>query len=429
MASAFSPLSPVSAAARNCARSAACGCADVDGGQQCAAAEFSATQPAAPPADQIQYTQAAASPAAPVARFIPVTPDAAGAPAPFDMVCKVGARLQLGREMPESDVPTRVVFLTKRSNVGISRKQCVLSFNGTSVVLEELHESMPIYINGALLNSRSILTSIILSHNDELGFGGELGSKQPTAETVLIRADLSDLGVPSRMAPPPLKPPPPSGSADAGVDAAASVGEKRGRGERGGRGRKKQARVDGADIIEPTAATTSVSAEDVVRQERAAIVSRLSGEPKRYALRALEQIGIARARLLETIEEASGGGDAEAFDALARTLRGASGSMRGLAEDVEHAGRAVQRDDELADARHAQHDARQGQHGSAATHGERHVHIASSGGKGSGGKGGGGKGNGGKGNGGKGGGGKGGSGKGGGKGGWRSGGKGGRGRY
>ena len=60
MASAFSPLSPVSAAARNCARSAACGCAYVDGGQQqCAAAEFSATQPAAPPADQIQYTQAA----------------------------------------------------------------------------------------------------------------------------------------------------------------------------------------------------------------------------------------------------------------------------------------------------------------------------------------------------------------------------------
>ena len=60
MASAFSPLSPVSSAARNCARSAACGCAYVDGGQQqCAAAEFSATQPAAPPADQIQYTQAA----------------------------------------------------------------------------------------------------------------------------------------------------------------------------------------------------------------------------------------------------------------------------------------------------------------------------------------------------------------------------------
>ena len=101
MASAISPLSPTSAAARNYAHCDA----DVDGGQQhCAAAEFSATHPAAPPADQIQYTQAAASPAAPVARFILVTPDAAGAPAPFDMVCKVGARLQLGREICRSGV-------------------------------------------------------------------------------------------------------------------------------------------------------------------------------------------------------------------------------------------------------------------------------------------------------------------------------------
>ena len=56
-----------------------------------------------------------------------------------------------------------------------------------------------------------------------------------------------------------------------------------------------------------------------MRQERAAIVSELSGELKRYALRALEQIGIARARLLETIEEASGGDVVEGLDALART--------------------------------------------------------------------------------------------------------------
>ena len=430
MASAFSPLSPTSAAARICARAAACGDADVD---------FCASQAVAAP-DVFQCSQPAAPAATPVARFVQVADAAvaAGAVAPFELCCSAGAQLQLGRVVPESALPIgmTVIFLTPRHDIGISRNQGVLRFDGKSIVLEPIkREGFPTFLNGVLVD-----TPQSLAHSDVLGFGG-VGST-PSADTVLVRADLAALGVPSRMAPPPPKPPPPSGSEeteDAGVEAAAPVGEKRGRGERGGRGRKKQARVDGADIIEPTPATTSVSAEDVVRQERAAIVSRLSGELKRYSLRALEQIGIARARLLETIEEASGGDDAErieALNALARTLRGVSGSTRGLAEDVEHAAQRIGRDCELARERHTQHDARQGERGSAATHGEQHAHIASSGGKGGSDKGGGGKGRGsGKGGSGKGCGSKGGDGKGSGKGGGKgkggrhSVGKGGRGRY
>lgn len=157
------------------------------------------------------------------------------------------------------------------------------------------------------------------------------------------------------------------------------------------------------------------------------MVEGLSGEPRRFALLAFEQVANARGRLRDAVEDGRGGDAQATLCALGRVVRGASGWLRGLADDMERAAQRIGCDRELARELHTQHDARQGQHGSAATHGERHVHIESSGGKSGGGKGrGGGKGGSGKGCGGKGGDGKGG-GKG--KGGRRSVGKGGRGRY
>ena len=295
---------------------AACGDADVD---------FCASQAVAAP-DIFQCSQPAAPAATPVARFVPVADaadaaDAAGAVAPFELCCSAGAQLQLGRVVPESALPigVTVIFLTPRHDIGISRNQGVLRFDGKSIVLEPIkRERFPTFLNGVLVD-----TPQSLAHSDVLGFGNRWWHALCRYGALACRPRgpwrAFAHGTAASQRP---KPPPPSGSeetAPVGVDAAAPVGEKRGRGERGGRGRKKQARVDGADIIEPTAATTSVSAEDVVKQERAAIISELSGELKRYALRALEQIGIARARLLETIEEASGGDVVEGLDALART--------------------------------------------------------------------------------------------------------------
>ena len=422
MASAFSPLSPTSAAARNYARAAVSGDADVD---------FCASQAVAAP-DVFQCSQPAAPAATPVARFVQVADAAvaAGAVAPFELCCSAGAQLQLGRVVPESALPIgmTVIFLTPRHDIGISRNQGVLRFDGKSIVLEPIkREGFPTFLNGVLVD-----TPQSLAHSDVLGFGG-VGST-PSADTVLVRADLAALGVPSRMAPPPPKPPP-SAAASAGVEAAdgrmdteAAVGAKRGRGERGGLGRKKQSCIDGAAApsAEPTAATI-VSAEDAVRQERAAMVEGLSGEPRRFALLAFEQVANARGRLRDAVEDGRGGDAQATLCALGRVVRGASGWLRGLADDMERAAQRIGCDRELARELHTQHDARQGQHGSAATHGERHVHIESSGGKSGGGKGR----RGGKGGSGKGCGGKGGDGKGGGKGkgGRRSVGKGGRGRY
>ena len=166
------------------------------------------------------------------------------------------------------------------------------------------------------------------------------------------------------------------------------------------------------------------------------MVEGLSGEPRRFALLAFEQVANARGRLRDAVEDGRGGDAQATLCALGRVVRGASGWLRGLADDIERAEQRIGCDRELARELHTQHDARQGQHGSAATHGEQHAHIASSGGKGGSDKGGGGKGRGsGKGGSGKGCGSKGGDGKGSGKGGGKgkggrhSVGKGGRGRY
>jgi hypothetical protein len=156
--------------------------------------------------------------------------------------------------------------------------------------------------------------------------------------------------------------------AQAGPSGGEPLGEQRERGERGGRNRKRTR--DGDAAAEPiSAAASAVSAEEAVRQERAALVAGLSGEPKRYALRILEHLANARSRLLDTVEESRGNNSAEAtLGSLERVTRSASGWLRALADDIEHAERALRRDRELADAKHARHDSRQGQHGSAATH-------------------------------------------------------------
>jgi hypothetical protein len=183
-----------------------------------------------------------------------------------------------------------------------------------------------------------------------------------------------------------------NGGDDAGGEEAA-VGEKRARGERGGR-LSKQARTDAdqgdaagpQDAAAHRAAPPTASAEDAVRQERAALVNGLRGEPKRFALRALEQLSNARGRLLDAIEEGRGSSNEEAtLDALECVARGSAGWLRGLADDIERTTQAIRRHGELSNARHEKHDARQGRHGSAAVHMQRVVRIVTDGGRGSGG--------------------------------------------
>ena len=57
--------------------------------------------------------------------------DADGAPAPFSLACSVGAKLQLGRVVPEHALPidVEVAFLTARHDIGISRNHGALRFN------------------------------------------------------------------------------------------------------------------------------------------------------------------------------------------------------------------------------------------------------------------------------------------------------------
>ena len=386
--------------------------------------DFPCSQPAAP------------APAPPIARFTPVPADAVDAAAPIELHCSAGARVQLGREVPAHALPAdvSVAFLTSRHDIGMSRDQDTLRFDGAGIVLEPLKRAgFPTYLNGALIDEAT--TSVVLAHGDLMGFGG--AGPTPSADTVSFRADLSALGVPSRMAPPPpvQSRPQSVAAANSGERADdAAVGAKRARGERGGHGRNaKQPRPTedappSATSLPPAPAATT-TAEDAVRLERVALVEGLHGDPKRFALRMLEQLANARGRLLDAIDEARSEQDpAASLDALERVARGPSGWLSNLADDVEHTARRIRRDRDLARERHAQHDARQGQHGSAAVHGQRVVHIEAGSSKGGGGKGGGGRGGGGKGSGGKGGGGKGRGGKGRSKGGGWAGGKGGRGR-
>ena len=172
-------------------------------------------------------------------------------------------------------------------------------------------------------------------------------------------------------------------------------GAKRERGERGGRKRKKkpgekQARNEMAagSTSGSTITATFALTQDAALREHAASVAGLSGEPKRHALRALELMSDTRARLLLAIEGASGRDEAEAFDSIAYVMRSAAGALQRRAGCIEQAKSDTLYRRERADVRHAQHDARQGQRGSAATHAG---HASSSGDAGCGGKGGGGK--------------------------------------
>jgi hypothetical protein len=113
---------------------------------------------------------------------------------------------------------------------------------------------------------------------------------------------------------------------------SSASGAKRERGERGGRRRKKksgekQACNEGAagSISGLATTATSASTQDAALREHEASVAGLSGELKRHALRALEQMRSTRARLLHAIEGASGCGDAEGLEAIARVMRGAAG--------------------------------------------------------------------------------------------------------
>ena len=320
-----------------------------------------------------------------------------------------------------------VAFLTKKSDIGISRNQGTLRFDGAGILLEPLKRAgFPTFLNGVLVDQAT--TSIVLAHGDLLGFGG--AGSIPSDVTVTVRADLAELGVPPRVSDADRMPPPPA-RAPAAVGAAAAqgegtdevtAGEKRARGERGG-SKSKKARLAADDAGGGASAPTTAAPVDAVYAQNAALVEPLKGEAKRWARRMLEQLDTARGRLLGAIDD--GAADpAVALDALGRVARGCSGALRDLADDIDRADKRARVDTERADARHAQHDQRQGRNGPAASHaGDRHVWFA--GGKGGGGKGGGGKG----GHGGKGGGGKGGrhggegggrGGKGGGRGGGRS---------
>ena len=98
-----------------------------------------------------------------------------------------------------------VAFLTSRPDsnvapVGIASNHGILRSHGESIMLEPIErKGFPTFLNGALVDAPQSL-----AHNDVLGFGG--AGSVPYAPTVLIRADLSELGVPPRMVPLPPKP-------------------------------------------------------------------------------------------------------------------------------------------------------------------------------------------------------------------------------
>ena len=101
-------------------------------------------------------------------------------------------------------------------------------------------------------------------------------------------------------------------------------------------------------------------------------------------------MGASRSRLLDLIDDIRDEGMAQphALDSLERVARGSAGRLHDIADDLERTLRRMRLDSESAGARHAQHDARQGHHGSAAVHGSSN--SGGGGGRGGGGWGGGG---------------------------------------
>jgi hypothetical protein len=275
--------------------------------------------------------------------------------------------------------------------VSLSRKHASLEFcDGRGIVLSHLDTS-PTFCNGELVS-----TSVVLAHGDEIGLGGAT-TRGPTFETVVFRANLSALGTlrlsdADRMPPPPARAPVAVGAetavaaaataeaTEASAGGATAAGDKRERGERGGKHSKK-ARLAAGDGAGGDA-LTSLPAEDAVHAQHSALVEPLKGDAKRYARRMLEQLGIARSRLLSAIDDAASD-PSTALEGLGRVAHGCSGALRDVADEIDRSHRRARVDAERADARHVQHDARQGSNGPAASH---------AGGKGGGGKGGGSKG-------------------------------------
>ena len=346
----------------------------------------------------------------------------------FELIAMHGASVRFGRRLAtagSSSDDSLIIFLTERSDLGISRTNGHVEFDeARGVILHRLvREGFPTFHQGKLM----VAESIQLAHNDTIGFGSS-DPAVPSEETVTYRADLSKLGplaLPDSLRMPP--PPPLFSRAHAGEAAAAAAAEdppevegggdegaeagaKRGRGERGGRSQRKKPRDGGEEESTPL-----VSAEDAARRERARQLAGLSGETKRYAQRLLEQFGASRSRLLDLIDDVREEGMAQphALDSLERVARGSAGRLRDIADDLERTLRRIRLDSERDGARHAQHDARQGHHGPAAVHsssnsggggggrgaGKSSWGSGKGGSKGGGGKGGGGKGSGGKGSG------------------------------
>ena len=100
--------------------------------------DFCASQAAAV-SDDFPSSQPAAAAPVPVARFT-LLPAGNADSAPFQLRCSASATLQLGREVPEHALPADVpvAFLTPRHDIGISRNQGMLRFDGTGIVLDPI---------------------------------------------------------------------------------------------------------------------------------------------------------------------------------------------------------------------------------------------------------------------------------------------------
>jgi len=319
---------------------------------------------------------------------------------PVSIQLEPGDRLSFGRRPPSAEAGADVI-ITTRSDLGISRANGSIEYSSDrGVVLHRLdRDGFPTFRNGILLADAS--TTIV--HGDSIGFGST-DAAAPSVETITYTADLPALGSlgqsdAARMPPPSVLPSRPASAASltdapaaeaGGDEAAAESGRERG--ERGGRNRNgKRAREDDPGDGGGGASSAAASAEDVLRSERAQLVSGLRGDPKRFALRALEMLGDTRSRLLDAVEEGAAD-ESSALGALERVARSSGSRLRDLADDIDRSARRARDQQEHSAAQHTRHDGRQGQRGPAAQHTtERSVRI-DGGGKGNGGGKGGGKG-------------------------------------
>jgi hypothetical protein len=145
--------------------------------------------------------------------------------------------------LPEQFLPfgAEHFFLTPRHDIGISRDHGVISFDGAGIVLEPVKKAgCTTYLNGALVDEATM--KITLAHGDTLGFGG--AGARPSAETITVRADLTALGIPARMAPPPPQPPRVRATeANGGDDAGGEEAARAVSAEVGSRSRRGQTRT------------------------------------------------------------------------------------------------------------------------------------------------------------------------------------------